>query len=362
MAVASLALVWGSAAQTEPPFTSEEVTTLVFPTDNTALLHGDGPAFYQYTDRRLQAGLAPPWTGGKYGFVRNGISTQWGMLYLRFHEGIDIKPLSRTTRGEPLDRVRSIADGIVVHASNVSRHSNYGRFVVVEHWWDGSPYYSLYAHLNEIYVDREQEVVSGEALGLLGYTGVGINRRRAHVHLEINLMLNQFMQSCYEAHFPDEVNRHGIFNGLNLAGVDVAHLYLRQEEDPEYSVRRLVEETPGFFSVTVPAQGMPDLLWRYPWLSPDLKGWLPEFGEPTDLAASWVFTFSRSGLPIQIEASNMEIDQPVLKVLEQTDIPYRYLTNGLLSGSGGNPSLARSGRRLVDFITCPAPELLDEGW
>ena len=111
------------------------------------------------------------------------------MLYLRFHEGIDIKPLSRTTRGEPLDRVRSIADGIVVHASNVSRHSNYGRFVVVEHWWDGSPYYSLYAHLNEIYVDREQEVVSGEALGLLGYTGVGINRRRAHVHLEINLML-----------------------------------------------------------------------------------------------------------------------------------------------------------------------------
>ena len=112
------------------------------------------------------------------------------------------------------------------------------------------------------------------------------------------------MQSCYEAHFPDEVNRHGIFNGLNLAGVDVAHLYLRQEEDPEYSVRRLVEETPGFFSVTVPAQGMPDLLWRYPWLSPDLKGWLPEFGEPTDLAASWVFTF----FPVRLADSDRGLE------------------------------------------------------
>ena len=91
--------------------------TLIFPTDNTALLRDDGPAFYQYTDRPIKPGFDKPWMGGRYGFVRDGIRTRWGILYPRFHEGIDIKPVARTANGEPLDEVRSIADGVVVHTN-----------------------------------------------------------------------------------------------------------------------------------------------------------------------------------------------------------------------------------------------------
>ena len=46
--------------------------------------------------------------------------------------------------------MHAIADGKVVHANNIPGYSNYGRYVVIEHDWDGSPYYSLYGHLSEI--------------------------------------------------------------------------------------------------------------------------------------------------------------------------------------------------------------------
>ena len=363
MLICVAAAAWKpSSAQTSASDHGVVPVELILPTDNAALLQGDGPAFYMYTDRQIKPGFEAPWNGGRYGFVRNGVQTRWGILYQRFHEGIDIRPVARTASGEPLDEVRSIADGVVVHANTVSRHSNYGLYVVVEHWWHGSPYYALYAHLKAIHVRIDQPVVQGEVLGLLGYTGRGINQRRAHLHFEINLLINQYFQGCYEDYFPDNENHHGPFNGLNLSGVDVAALYTTMAADPLFSVRKQVQNTPGFFRVTIPAGGMLDILWRYPWLSPQLNGWLPEFGAPADLASSWAITFSRSGLPVQIDALDQAVEEPVLEILESTDIPYRYLTNNLVTGSGDKPVLTRSGRRVVDFVACPAPELLDFRW
>ena len=76
--------------------------------------------------------------------------------------------------GEPLDEVRAIADGTVVHTNVVAGFSNYGRFVVVEHRWDGSSYYSLYGHLSSIAVKPGKEIRRGEILGVMGHTGEGL--------------------------------------------------------------------------------------------------------------------------------------------------------------------------------------------
>ncbi len=357
LVLASLAQPAAGQALTSPD--GVKALALVLPTNNSALMYGKDSEFYQYTDRAIKPGFDLPWMGGRYGFVRNGVRTKWGILYRRFHEGVDIKPVARSSRGEPLDEVRSIADGVVVHTNRVSRHSSYGRYVVIEHWWHGSPYYSLYAHMSEVEAEQGQAVVQGERLGRMGYTGAGINKRRAHLHLEVNLLINRHFQPCYEEHFPGEENHHGPFNGLNMSGVDVTQLYLRLAEGSLLTLRQLVEETPGFFRVAVPAAGMLDILWRYPWLSPQLAGWEPDFGRPPDLAASWRITFSRSGLPVFIEASDAEVDSPTIEVLESTDIPYHYLTNGLVGGSGDQPELTRSGRRLVDFMLCPLPDFPD---
>src|SRR5262245_57982456 len=87
---------------------------LVLPTDNDALFSEDGPAFYQYIERDYQGVKSTPWEGGQYGFVRDPKDTAGGVVYARFHEGIDIRSVHRDANGEPLDEVRAIADGKVV--------------------------------------------------------------------------------------------------------------------------------------------------------------------------------------------------------------------------------------------------------
>ena len=81
----------------------------------------------KYIARDFQGVESTPWEGGQYGFVRDPVETPAGIVYKRFHEGIDIRPLYRDARGEPLDEVRAIADGKVVHTNPVAGFSNYGQ-------------------------------------------------------------------------------------------------------------------------------------------------------------------------------------------------------------------------------------------
>src|SRR5256714_6713966 len=202
---------------------------LVLPTDNDALFSGDGPAFYQYIERDYQGVKSTPWEGGQYGFVRDPKDTAAGVVYTRFHEGIDIRCLHRDANGEPLDEVRAVADGKVAHVNVVPGYSNYGKYVVIEHPWDGSNYYSLYGHLSSIAVQPGETVKRGQRISVMGYIGTGINRERAHLHLELCLMFSHQFEAWYNTFFRTDPNRHGLYNGMNLAGLDVAHLYWRSE-------------------------------------------------------------------------------------------------------------------------------------
>ncbi|HEV2096115.1 MAG TPA: M23 family metallopeptidase, partial [Chthoniobacterales bacterium] len=172
-----------------------EPLNLALPTDNDAIFRGGGPDFYQYIERDYKGVKSTPWEGGRYGFVRNPIETSSGIAFTRFHEGIDIKPLHRDAAGDPLDAVCAIAAGVVVHANLVPEFSNYGKYVVVQHRWDGCNYYSLYGHLSSIAVRVGQHVDRRDQLGVMGYTGEGLNQGRAHVHLELNLMLSRHFES-----------------------------------------------------------------------------------------------------------------------------------------------------------------------
>src|SRR6266496_3619254 len=145
-----LAIFSSIAIRAQPA--QDHALDLVLPTDNDALFSGDGPAFYQYVDRDYNGVKSTPWEGGQYGFVREPKSTGGGVVYTRFHEGIDIRSVHRDANGEPLDEVRAIADGEVVHVNPVPGYSNYGKYIVIEHPWDGSNYYSLYGHLSSIAV------------------------------------------------------------------------------------------------------------------------------------------------------------------------------------------------------------------
>ncbi len=250
---------------------AREPLDLRFPTGNDALFR-DKSAFFAALDLDRIPGLREyGWEGGQYGYVRNPAKGSRGMIFSRPHEGLDIKPLYFDARGEPADTVRAIADGRVVYANRGRGSSSYGQYVVVEHEWDGAPVYSLYAHLERVDVNEEDSVAAGDPLGRLGYTGRGTARHRAHVHLEVNLLLNEHFKPFFDAFYGSR-NAHGIYFGRNLAGLDVEALYRVHRNNPTFSFREFVRRRPLAYRIAIPGTYPLDLLRRYPWLADGVDG------------------------------------------------------------------------------------------
>jgi murein DD-endopeptidase MepM/ murein hydrolase activator NlpD len=321
-----------------------EHVDLALPTDNDALFRENGgPDFYQYVDRDYQGEKSTPWEGGRYGFVRDPLQTSAGVVYTRFHEGIDIKPLQRDANGEPMDEVRAISDGKVVHTNHTAGYSNYGRYVVIEHRWDGSNYYSLYGHLSTIAVKPGQRVQKGEKIAVMGYTGVGINRERAHLHLELNLLMNHKFEGWHDACHNDP-NHNGIYNGLNLAGLDIARLYLALHKNPSLTIPEFFRDEETFYKVTLPRSSHFELLKSYPWMvakSADLR------------AQSWEVSFARTGLPLKIEASSKKVRLPELTYLKKSSVDATHLTHGEVAGRGGHGQLTGGGMSTMRLLIWP---------
>ena len=80
---------------------------LVLPTNNDALFREGGPQFYQYVERVYKGVKSTPWEGGQYGFVRDPAETSEGVVYTRFHEGIDIRCIHRDANNEVVDQKSS---------------------------------------------------------------------------------------------------------------------------------------------------------------------------------------------------------------------------------------------------------------
>src|SRR5436309_3925468 len=320
-----------------------QVLDIVLPTDNDALFSGNGPEFFQYVERNYKGAKSTPWEGGQYGFVRDPTDTAGGVLYTRFHEGIDIRPLHRDANGEPLDEVRAIADGKVVHVNPLSGYSNYGKYIVIEHRWDGSNYYSLYGHLSLIAVQPGETVRRGQRIAVMGYTGTGINRERAHLHLELDLMFSRQFEAWYNTFFRNDPNHHDIYNGMNLAGIDVARLYLALRKNPALTIPEFLSEEETFYKATLPKSRHFDLPRLYPWM----------LGGKRNEKSSWEVSFASSGVPLKVEPSERRVTQPELSYVKKTSIDDSYLTRDIVSGREGNAHLTNYGSQLMRLLIYP---------
>jgi peptidase M23-like protein len=325
--------------------TGETQTTaldLGLPTANDAIYRHDGPAFYQHIERIYKGTRTTPWEGGQYGFVRDPIETASGLVYTRFHEGIDIRPLNRDAAGEPIDEIHAIAAGKIVHVNPVPGYSNYGRYIVIEHQWDGCSYYSLYGHLSSAGVSPGQSVAKGDVIGVMGHTGAGINLERAHVHLELNLMLSHRFEEWYQKYCRTDPNHHRIYNGMNLTGINLPRLYLALQKEPGLTIPKFLEKEEVFYKVTVPKSKNFELARAYPWM---LRGRVSE----TD--PSWEVSFERSGLPLQVRSSNLPVVEPTLTFIKKSTIDYRYLTRGQIAGRNGRGSFTKTGHDLMQLLS-----------
>ncbi len=95
--------------------------------------------------------------------------------YQPLHTGVDIA----NSRGKTGDPIRSFLKGKVIYAGEISW--GYGKHVIIDH---GDNITSLYAHLDNIAVKKDQEVSPGEIIGTEGETGWATG---PHLHFEVRV-------------------------------------------------------------------------------------------------------------------------------------------------------------------------------
>lgn len=192
---------------------------LHLPTANQAIFEKNG------AERYFAPVAGRTWESGTFGCVRSD--------GYQVHEGIDILPMRRDKRGEPIDPVISVADGVIAYVNRHASLSNYGNYIVIQHFMDGLEIYTLYAHLKECRkgLVPGNRVKTGETIGILGRTAntrQSITIDRAHLHFEVNLLINERFSAWHKKNQPGERNDHGIWNGQNMLGLDPRLIFLQE--------------------------------------------------------------------------------------------------------------------------------------
>lgn len=220
---------------------------ICLPTANDNLLKpGREADFFQPTAEGTLA-------SGMFGCVRRGGR--------RFHEGIDIQSLQRDRNGESTDSVHAVSDGEVAFINTRPGLSNYGRYIVLQHRWDGVQVFTLYAHLRAVAdgLVVGQPVKKGQRIATLGRstnTREGIPKERAHLHFEINFMLNPNFRLWHAKRHP-KAPPFGNFNGQNFIGIDPAALYRAFAANRELNFADYINSQPIAFSLLLGARPIP---------------------------------------------------------------------------------------------------------
>jgi peptidoglycan LD-endopeptidase LytH len=228
------------------------------PTANHALFEkGGGEKF-------LVGTTGKPWTSGGFGCVR---SEGWQM-----HEGLDIRCVKRDKRGEPVDPVMASCDGTVAYINKRVGASNYGKYIVLRHLVEGMEVLTLYAHLSEVpdALKPGKPVKAGEVIATMGRTSntrERISQERAHVHFEINLFLNDRFSAWFKKEHPKDPDDHGMWNGVNMVGVDPRLVLLEQQaQGANFNFVKFVQSRPELCRVLIRDGDFP-FVKRYPMLA-----------------------------------------------------------------------------------------------
>ncbi len=255
------------------------------PTANRALFEpGHEEKFFVGT-------VGKPWMSGTFGCVR---TDGWQM-----HEGLDIRCLQRDQHGEPVDPVLATADGTVAYINTRPSLSNYGNYIVLRHQIDGLEIYSLYAHLHAVRAGLkiDQPVKTGEQIAVMGRTTntrEGISRERAHVHFELNFLVNDHFANWYKTAHPGERNDHGDWNGQNLVGIDPRGVLLAQHaQGDKFSLLTFVSQQTELCRVL--ARGA-----NFPWVKRYAQLVTPNPRADKEGIAGYEIALNFNGLPYQL--------------------------------------------------------------
>ncbi len=268
---------------------------LSWPTPNPAFAKGMGySAFLQKT------GPDKSFSSGAFGCVRNH--------GYKFHEGLDLYPVKRDSRGRAEDNVFSAMDGVVRHLNATTGYSAYGKYLVLEHATLNPPLYSLYAHLASIQPGLKvgTKVQVAQVLGKMGNSAsYSIPLNRSHLHFEIGLRLTDHFQSWYDKKKYTTKNRHGNYSGFNLVGFDPLPFYSAYQRKSFATPLEYLRSLPVATKVRVRSNRTPDFVRRYPTLCK-----APAQGSSV---SAWDCSFGPFGIPVRIEPATEPMESKTAK-------------------------------------------------
>jgi murein DD-endopeptidase MepM/ murein hydrolase activator NlpD len=201
--------------------------------------------------------------------------------------------------------------GVVRHVSAVAGESSYGRYIVLEHPTMTPPVYTLYAHLAKIApgIRAGAVVNAGHTLGTMGHSSGGymIPRDRSHLHFEIGVAIARNFQSWYDRQKFGSRNEHGMWNGMNLVGVDPLQFFNDWRARRIDTVQDFFEQMRPVVRLRIATLQRPDFVSRYPSL---LTRPMPA------MVAGWEIRFNWTGLPFAWtpltgeEVAGLPVNQP----------------------------------------------------
>jgi len=231
------------------------------PTANHAIFEPGG-------EERFFAGTeGKTWISGTFGCVR---TDGW-----QVHEGLDIRSVRRDKHGEPEDPVMATADGTVAYINRRPALSNYGNYIVLRHQIEGMEIFSVYAHLSAVRegLQAGQSVRAGETIATMGRTSnthQRISKERAHVHFELDTIVNDRFAEWFQHTSPGQRNDHGNWNGQNLTGIDPRLVLLEEhQEGPRFSLVHYIQSETPLCKVFVRATSFPWLRHYRPLIKPN---------------------------------------------------------------------------------------------
>jgi hypothetical protein len=269
------------------------------------------------------------------------------------HEGIDIKCLQRDRKGEPIDAVMAAADGTVIYCNTKPSLSNYGNYIILKHSIEGVEIYSLYGHLREVRSELKvgQAIKAGETIATLGRTSntrEGISKERAHVHFELNFLVNEKFPAWYKKAFPDQRNDHGVWNGQNLLGLDPSDLLLTARNlGANFSLMNYVRHQAELCRVRVPNTSFPWLK-RYPWLV--RRNPIAE----KEGVAAYEIALNFNGLPFELvpRAASETKGRNQFQVLSVNEVEYqKHPCRKLIAKRGTQWKFTERGTKLIGLLT-----------
>ena len=289
----------------------------------------------------VQPTVSGRFESGTFGCVRNDGN--------RFHEGIDIRPYLEQANGEATDAILAAWTGEIVHINTKVSSSSYGRYIVIEHRQFSPAVITLYSHLATIEkgIAVGDVVKAGERIGKMGRSAGGyvIPKERAHLHFEIGLRISDRFQKWYDARAFETPNEHGLWNGMNLIGLNAwaAWHWLKNNQGHDIGdyTRTLA---PGFILRLITTE-TPDIVERYPSL---LTEPIPATG-----LAGWTITFTGWGFPVAFTplTGPLEKDAGTATVVAVNSLELDlYGCRQLLTERNGLRSLSDTGIHLVELM------------